>query len=67
MIIAAVYMGKRSERWSQLVEDQCKSGRGMSRLRPPFLAVKGLWGHPTNINNDETYVNVSYVFYDGVD
>ncbi|MCW8893692.1 MAG: NADH-quinone oxidoreductase subunit F, partial [Deltaproteobacteria bacterium] len=27
--------------------------RGMSRPRPPFPAVKGLWGHPTNINNVE--------------
>src|SRR5512133_3550427 len=25
--------------------------RGMPRPRPPFPAVKGLWGHPTNINN----------------
>ncbi len=32
--------------------------RGMPRLRPPFPAVKGLWGRPTNINNVETLANV---------
>jgi NADH-quinone oxidoreductase subunit F len=28
--------------------------RGMPRMRPPFPAVSGLWGKPTNINNVET-------------
>ena len=28
--------------------------RGEPRPRPPFPAVKGLWGKPTNINNVET-------------
>ncbi len=32
--------------------------RGMPTLRPPYPAVKGLWGAPTNINNVETYANV---------
>ena len=32
--------------------------RGMPRPRPPFPAVKGLWGKPTNINNVETWANV---------
>jgi NADH-quinone oxidoreductase subunit F len=41
--------------------------RGMSRPRPPFPAVRGLWGYPTNINNVETYANVSYIFYNGAD
>jgi len=41
--------------------------RGMSRPRPPFPAAKGLWGKPTNINNVETYANVSYIFYHGAD
>jgi len=41
--------------------------RGMSRPRPPFPAVRGLWGKPTNINNVETYANVSYIFYNGAD
>jgi NADH-quinone oxidoreductase subunit F len=41
--------------------------RGMSRPRPPFPAVRGLWGKPTNINNVETFANISYIFYNGAD
>ncbi len=41
--------------------------RGMSRPRPPFPAVRGLWGKPTNINNVETFANVSYIFYNGAE
>ncbi len=32
--------------------------RGMPNLRPPYPAVRGLWGCPTNINNVETYANI---------
>ena len=32
---------------------------GRPRPRPPFPAQKGLWGHPTNINNVETWYNVT--------
>ena len=32
--------------------------RGEPRPRPPFPAVSGLWGKPTNINNVETWANV---------
>jgi NADP-reducing hydrogenase subunit HndC len=32
--------------------------RGEPRPRPPFPAVKGLWGKPTLINNVETYANI---------
>ena len=35
--------------------------RGMPRPRPPFPAVSGLWGKPTNINNVETWANVPRV------
>lgn len=31
------------------------------RLKPPFPAVRGLWGCPTLINNVETFYNVSLV------
>ncbi|HPT70598.1 MAG TPA: NADH-quinone oxidoreductase subunit F, partial [Syntrophomonas sp.] len=31
---------------------------GEPRPRPPFPAVSGLWGKPTNINNVETWANV---------
>jgi NADH-quinone oxidoreductase subunit F len=39
--------------------------RGMPRLRPPFPATSGLWGKPTNINNVETYANVSWIIRNG--
>lgn len=35
--------------------------RGMPRPKPPFPSVSGLWGRPTNINNVETFGNVSYI------
>ena len=35
--------------------------RGMPRPRPPFPAQAGLWGKPTNINNVETWANVSAI------
>ena len=39
--------------------------RGMPRVRPPFPAVSGLWGKPTNINNVETYANVPWIMANG--
>jgi len=39
--------------------------RGMPRVRPPFPAVKGLWGCPTNINNVETFANVPWIVRNG--
>ncbi len=35
--------------------------RGMPRSRPPFPATSGLWGKPTNINNVETWGNISAI------
>jgi len=39
--------------------------RGMPRARPPFPAVSGLWGRPTNINNVETWANVPWIIAHG--
>jgi NADH:ubiquinone oxidoreductase subunit F (NADH-binding)/(2Fe-2S) ferredoxin/Pyruvate/2-oxoacid:ferredoxin oxidoreductase delta subunit len=39
--------------------------RGEPRPRPPFPAVKGLWGKPTNINNVESYANVPQIILQG--
>lgn len=41
--------------------------RGMPRKRPPFPAVSGLWGKPTNINNVETYANVPWIIRNGAE
>lgn len=39
--------------------------RGMPRVRPPFPAVKGLFGKPSNINNVETYANIAEIIKRG--
>ena len=39
--------------------------RGMPRARPPFPAISGLWRKPTNINNVETWANVSLIMQKG--
>ncbi|MHB1391928.1 MAG: NADH-quinone oxidoreductase subunit NuoF [Clostridia bacterium] len=39
--------------------------RGMPRPRPPFPAVKGLFGKPTILNNVETYANIAPIFNKG--
>lgn len=39
--------------------------RGMPRPRPPFPAVSGLWGKPTNINNTETWANIPVIMQRG--
>ncbi len=41
--------------------------RGMPTARPPFPAVKGLFGKPTNINNVETWANVPHIITGGAD
>lgn len=39
--------------------------RGVPRSRPPFPAISGLWGKPTNINNVETFANVPQIITNG--
>ncbi len=41
--------------------------RGEPRPRPPFPAVKGLFGKPSNINNVETYANIPQIIFRGAD
>lgn len=41
--------------------------RGEPRVRPPFPAVKGLWGKPTILNNVETYANIPVIILKGAD
>ncbi len=44
-----------------------EGNRGEPRPRPPFPAVKGLFGKPTVINNVETYANVCQIIRKGAD
>lgn len=39
--------------------------RGMPRLKPPFPAAAGYWLKPSNINNVETFANVSWIINNG--
>jgi NADH-quinone oxidoreductase subunit F len=39
--------------------------RGTPRARPPFPAISGLWGKPTNINNVETWANAALILQKG--
>ncbi|MFP4362708.1 MAG: NADH-quinone oxidoreductase subunit NuoF [Spirochaetia bacterium] len=39
--------------------------RGMPIPKPPFPAVKGLWGQPTVINNVETWANIPVILTKG--
>lgn len=39
--------------------------RGTPRARPPYPAQAGLWGHPTLINNVETYANIAPIIRNG--
>ena len=39
--------------------------RGMPRPRPPFPAIKGLWGKPTCVNNVETLSQIPFIIREG--
>ena len=41
--------------------------RGEPRPRPPFPAVKGLFGKPTVLNNVETYANIPRIILNGAE
>src|SRR5205823_405573 len=45
--------------------DSLEGLRGFPRLRPPFPAIKGLYGQPTVINNVETIANVPHILTNG--
>ena len=44
-----------------------EGNRGEPRPRPPFPAVKGLFGQPTVLNNVETYANIPQIILNGAD
>ena len=41
--------------------------RGEPKPRPPFPAVKGLFGKPTVLNNVETFTNVTWIMLNGAE
>ena len=44
-----------------------EGNRGEPTLKPPFPAVKGLFGKPTNVNNVETWANIPLIILDGAE
>ena len=47
--------------------DSLEGFRGQPRLRPPFPAVKGLYGQPTVVNNTETLATLPAIVANGAD
>jgi NADH-quinone oxidoreductase subunit F len=47
--------------------DSLEGYRGQPRLRPPFPAVKGLYGQPTVVNNTETLAALPHIVANGAD
>jgi NADH-quinone oxidoreductase subunit F len=45
--------------------DSLEGYRGQPRLKPPFPAVKGLYGQPTVVNNVETLCNLPHIVQRG--
>ena len=44
-----------------------EGSRGEPTLKPPFPAVRGLFGKPTNVNNVETWANVPFIILNGAE
>ncbi|NCA67439.1 MAG: NADH-quinone oxidoreductase subunit NuoF [Clostridia bacterium] len=44
-----------------------EGNRGEPRPRPPFPAVKGLFGKPTILNNVETFANIAQIILNGAE
>jgi NADH-quinone oxidoreductase subunit F len=47
--------------------DSVEGKRGQARVKPPFPAVRGIWGAPTIINNVETLCAVKQIVDRGAD
>ncbi len=45
--------------------ESLEGNRGMPRLKPPFPAQAGYWLKPSNINNVETFANVTWIINNG--
>jgi NADH-quinone oxidoreductase subunit F len=45
--------------------ESLEGSRGMPRLKPPFPAEAGYWHKPSNINNVETFANVTWIILNG--
>ncbi|MDP4180967.1 MAG: NADH-quinone oxidoreductase subunit NuoF [Bacillota bacterium] len=47
--------------------NSCTGKRGEPNYKPPYPAEKGYWGHPTCVNNVETFANIPQIITRGAD
>lgn len=45
--------------------NSCEGKRGEPSFKPPYPAEKGYWGHPTCVNNVETFANIPSIIIRG--
>lgn len=45
--------------------NSCEGKRGEPNYKPPYPAVEGYWGHPTCVNNVETFANIPIIMKKG--
>lgn len=47
--------------------NSCEGKRGEPNYKPPYPAQEGYWGHPTCVNNVETFANIPVIMTKGPD
>lgn len=47
--------------------NSCEGKRGEPNYKPPYPAEEGYWGHPTCVNNVETFANIPVIITKGAD
>jgi NADH-quinone oxidoreductase subunit F/NADP-reducing hydrogenase subunit HndC len=47
--------------------NSCEGKRGEPNFKPPYPAEEGYWGHPTCVNNVETFANIPSIIIRGAD
>ncbi|HEX2926349.1 MAG TPA: NuoF family protein [Ruminiclostridium sp.] len=47
--------------------NSCEGKRGEPNYKPPYPAEEGYWGHPTCVNNVETFANIPVILTRGAD
>ncbi len=47
--------------------NSCEGKRGEPNYKPPYPAEEGYWGHPTCVNNVETFANISPIITRGAE
>ncbi len=47
--------------------NSCEGKRGEPNYKPPYPAEEGYWGHPTCVNNVETFANIPVIMTKGAE